>query len=365
MADFFRALMRWLLRLLGRAPEQLPESEPPAPEPEEDPPTADTEPEPLPEEPVVAPKPPLLERGDQGENVEHLQTLLNHNGAKLTIDGDFGPATEGALRDLQQSYGLETSGKADEATWAVLERPFFNQDPEYEKIPLKPETEIPTTGLKGAEFNVVQGWNNYGALLTTISGVLGFNPSCAASILAVESGGQGFEDGLQIIRFENHIFWSRWGKNHPEEFNRHFRFNPDQRWTGHFYRISPDDPWVPMHTGSESQAHEWVALDIARKLDDTAGLLSISMGAPQIMGFNYALIGFPSVQAMFGAFNHEERVHVLALFDFIRADHKMVRYLRTANWSSFADIYNGSGKAQSYGDHIAQGVAAAKAHGIP
>jgi peptidoglycan hydrolase-like protein with peptidoglycan-binding domain len=61
-----------------------------------------------------APMPPddgMLRRGSRGNNVKTLQTNLNtvmHSG--LTVDGDFGPATEAAVKAFQRKYGLEVDG---------------------------------------------------------------------------------------------------------------------------------------------------------------------------------------------------------------------------------------------------------------
>ena len=51
--------------------------------------------------------PPILNRGDQGDEVEQLQNLLNRVGALLGVDSDFGPATERALIDAQQQAGQQ------------------------------------------------------------------------------------------------------------------------------------------------------------------------------------------------------------------------------------------------------------------
>ncbi|KGX92944.1 peptidase M15 [Pontibacillus halophilus JSM 076056 = DSM 19796] len=52
----------------------------------------------------------LLQRGDSGTFVETLQQQLNKLGYNLTVDGDFGPDTERAVRDFQQSQGLKVDG---------------------------------------------------------------------------------------------------------------------------------------------------------------------------------------------------------------------------------------------------------------
>ncbi|NJN43934.1 MAG: N-acetylmuramidase family protein [Anaerolineae bacterium] len=50
------------------------------------------------------------------------------------------------------------------------------------------------------------------------------------------------------------------------------------------------------HTRSK---REWEVFEFANQLSKHGSKLSISMGAPQIMGFNYKLVGFSSVHEMF------------------------------------------------------------------
>ena len=64
---------------------------------------------------------PELNRGDEGEDVVRLQTLLNRVGAMLIADGDFGSGTEGGVRYAQDIANLPSTGTADEPLWVWLE----------------------------------------------------------------------------------------------------------------------------------------------------------------------------------------------------------------------------------------------------
>jgi peptidoglycan hydrolase-like protein with peptidoglycan-binding domain len=64
---------------------------------------------------------PELNRGDEGEDVKKLQTLLNRVGAMLIADGDFGGGTERSVRYAQDIANQPSTGTADEALWKWLE----------------------------------------------------------------------------------------------------------------------------------------------------------------------------------------------------------------------------------------------------
>lgn len=63
---------------------------------------------------------PLVRRGDKSHPVPSLQYLLRENGHTVTVDGDFGPATETAVRAFQQSRGLAVDGIAGPQTFGAL-----------------------------------------------------------------------------------------------------------------------------------------------------------------------------------------------------------------------------------------------------
>lgn len=84
-------------------------------------------------EPVVADKPVARElfsmqmetvkKGSKGNVVKAMQILLAGNGCKCGsagADGDFGPATESALKKFQEKKKLEVDGICGPATWAAL-----------------------------------------------------------------------------------------------------------------------------------------------------------------------------------------------------------------------------------------------------
>ena len=62
-----------------------------------------------------------LKRGCKGDTVKALQWALNVLiNAGLFIDGNFGPATEKAVKTLQEKAGLKTDGIAGKNTWTKI-----------------------------------------------------------------------------------------------------------------------------------------------------------------------------------------------------------------------------------------------------
>lgn len=64
---------------------------------------------------------PTLHRGTTASAVSTLQQALQKSGWAVTIDGDFGAATELAVRTFQFYHGLPVDGIVGPATWAKLD----------------------------------------------------------------------------------------------------------------------------------------------------------------------------------------------------------------------------------------------------
>lgn len=62
-----------------------------------------------------------LSKGTNGPDVKNLQKTLNEKlGTKLTLDGDFGPNTQNAVRRFQEANGLSADGVVGPQTYAKL-----------------------------------------------------------------------------------------------------------------------------------------------------------------------------------------------------------------------------------------------------
>lgn len=89
---------------------------------------------------------PTLRLGSQGLWVRKLQTILNDNGAKLKVDGDFGPKTQAAVKNFQNAHGLTKDGIVGPYTWDALGLEEAKQaDAEIKASlpPLEPPVEAP------------------------------------------------------------------------------------------------------------------------------------------------------------------------------------------------------------------------------
>lgn len=66
---------------------------------------------------------PTVRKGDKGDAVRYLQTLLMERGydlGKWGADGDFGAQTEKAVKQFQKDWDLKQDGVCGKQTWAML-----------------------------------------------------------------------------------------------------------------------------------------------------------------------------------------------------------------------------------------------------
>jgi hypothetical protein len=144
------------------------------------------------------------------------------------------------------------------------------------------------------------------------------------AVVAVESAGGGFlPNGRPKILFEAKYFHKltngKYDKTHPNISSR--------VWNKNLYK---------------GGAREWNRLNEALALDHNAALQSASWGLFQIMGANYKLCGFKTVDDFVAAMEKSEGEQLKAFINFVKSQ-KLDGFLRTRNWASFAKGYNGPG----------------------
>lgn len=136
------------------------------------------------------------------------------------------------------------------------------------------------------------------------------------AVLAVESGGQGFDRTTDkiIIQFE------------PVWFKRKSPYTPSGLWS---------------QNGVERQAGEWKAFNDAFSKNPNATMESTSIGLMQVMGFHYKLLGFKTVGDMYDYAKESEANQLRLGLRFIKSNTKMYNALVSGDWSTFAYYYNG------------------------
>lgn len=94
---------------------------------------------------------PTIRRGSTGLPVKIVQQILNRSmNAHLQEDGQFGPATDGAVRTFQKRAGLEVDGIVGPQTWSAL----GHADKLATKAP--PSLEAAAASLRDATTHVVR-----------------------------------------------------------------------------------------------------------------------------------------------------------------------------------------------------------------
>jgi len=106
---------------------------------------------------------PTLEKGAAGKHVETLQRTLNARlrpSPRLSIDGDFGDATQAALVRFQRAKKLPVTGRVTKATWTALGK-LVTADPPVPSPEAVNKTRLPrqpADTLDGPPFVTCQAW---------------------------------------------------------------------------------------------------------------------------------------------------------------------------------------------------------------
>jgi hypothetical protein len=153
-----------------------------------------------------------------------------------------------------------------------------------------------------------------------VCNILGVADPEVWAVLMVETRGFGFlQDRRPLILFERHIF-------HRLTNGSHDTGNAD---------ISSEK--AGGYVGGSS---EYARLEKAMMLDREAALQSASWGIGQVMGFNYEVAGFATMDAMVEDMVKDENAQLLAMANFIKGNN-LAGALQRRNWVSFARGYNG------------------------
>jgi uncharacterized protein YgiM (DUF1202 family) len=286
----------------------------------------------------------------KGETVEILKKYtdwykINYKGKAAYVSKKYVDLVDNSV---VQTTTTTTPTTPETTTTTATNKEYFYLRKDLADIKLAPDKVIDLPTEYKSKIAALT-WNTYGNLIQTVCKELDIDEKAALAVLCVESGGAGFANDKMIIRFENHVFDIYWGKNNATEFAKYFDYKRSSRREEHKFREDEDGDWEDCHT---SQAMEWKVFEFAKKLAEKEAIYSISLGAPQVMGFNYKIIGYSTPQEMFEYFNKDIRYHFLALFDFIQYKEERIQYLKDKDFYSFAKEYNGTTAPKAYEEMI-------------
>ncbi|WP_054285651.1 N-acetylmuramidase domain-containing protein [Gulbenkiania mobilis] len=239
----------------------------------------------------------IIKKGDHGSAVQDLQRRLNMHGARLTVDGWFGEATEAAVATIQRRAGLVVDGVAGPKTMEAL------------------RGEDCSRRLKEAD-------------LQAAADRLGVELACVKAVNEVESRGSGFlDDGRPVILLERHIAYRQAKAADLPVDTMALRY---------------PNLVNPTRGGYAGGAAEWSRFDNLRSVtSQQIAVEACSWGAFQVMGYHWARLGYPSAQAFRDEMSHSEDRQLDAFIRFIEADPAMLKALKAKKWAEFARLYNG------------------------
>ena len=245
-------------------------------------------------------------QGDSGADIRQLQMWLKNAGMDVSVDGQYGPATQRAVIAFQTSHGLTPTGTVGKDTFLSLHG-------------------LPTDDRLLTQQDLEQLASR---LSVPVAHVMAVN--------AVESRGSGFfENGLAAILYERHIMRRRLSAKGIDP-TPHIRERPNL---------------VNTKTGGYSGGvREYERLERAKKIHASSALESCSWGLFQVMGYHWEVLNYKNVDEYVTLMQTSERYHLEAFGRFVEVDPRLIRALREGDWSTFARWYNGPSYAKNQYD---------------
>ena len=265
---------------------------------------------------------------NERSDVRLVQKLLQQAGVyQGTIDGLYGPQTKVAILEYQRHIVSAPDARIDPAgpTWKRLVAESKAAEPQERPA------DSPSL-LTEADYEEA-------------ARILGCEVAAIKAVAEVESAGAGFlMSGKPRILFEGHWFYRHtkgaYALTHPTLCHKN-------QTNEHYAKGSPEG----------RGASELARLETAMQLNSRAALLSCSVGKFQVMGFNYRLCGFSTVEQFWELMAKGEREHLKAFCAFVKSK-GLAEKLLHHRWDKFAEGYNGSNyKKFSYDSKIASAYA--------
>lgn len=179
---------------------------------------------------------------------------------------------------------------------------------------------------------------------------LGVEPATLKAVIDVEARSSGFgDDGRPTILFERHKMWKYLGEaNYLTKRDQLSVLFPD---------ICHDD------AGSYNTRGQYEKLAVAAVLHWDAAHKSCSWGLGQVMGFNFASLGYKTLKEFVDAMHESEGKQLDAMCRYIKVNN-LVDELQRHDWAGFAKGYNGKDYAiNKYDTKLAAAYVKAKKEG--
>ena len=177
------------------------------------------------------------------------------------------------------------------------------------------------------------------------------HPAHVEAIAIAESGGFGwFRDGRMKILPEPHKFHEYLPaakRAKARQMGIATRSYKETRASGHYRRM-----------GSPNARYAFFQRMIDH--DREAAFMAVSYGTYQIMGFNHAICGYVTAEAMFRDFLTGEKAQLDALMTFLGA-RRLISAIRNGDWMAVERGYNGGGQGGAYARKMAKYAADLKA----
>ena len=164
---------------------------------------------------------------------------------------------------------------------------------------------------------------------------LGCEVAAVKAVVEVETAGRGYlPDGRPAILYEAHVFHRLTGGKFAGRLDRRGVALSVPRWDRTLY--------------GRGGAAQYERLEDAMKLDERAAVMACSWGPFQIMGSNFASLGFPDVDTLreFMDATDTAREHLNLFVRFVLVN-GLDDELRAKDWKGFARGYNGPAYAQN------------------
>ncbi|HAX9995868.1 TPA: N-acetylmuramidase family protein [Escherichia coli] len=240
------------------------------------------------------------------------------------------------VRDESPVVKMANGGFLDTTRWMDKVPPFASQRSVWHFHPLEfPEilrsAEFPRTPVNGVltPIEFIPFYNGDKIDDTDYEEAakeLGCEVAAIKAVAKTETGSYGsyfkFEDNddyVPAILFERHHF-------HKYTNGKYDQF---------------EDISNPVAGGYGATSIQYAKLVKAYTLDKKAALKSASWGKFQILASNYATAGYASPEDFVFALSKSEKNQLKAFVSFIKADSVLLRSIRTKDWLSFAQRYNG------------------------